>query len=71
MSSNFAFQILAVTDKISVCTIKVQSLAHRGILMNFPCFLSKIKKKKKTVSHTFTIINSQDYDFLILIFAKY
>lgn len=70
MSSNFAFQILAVTDKISVCTFKVQSLAHRGILMNFPCFLSKMKKKN-TLSHTFTIIKGQGYDFLILVFAKY
>ena len=55
MSSIFAFQILAVTDKISVCTIKVQSLVHRGMLMNFPCFLSKMKKKTKqnTTSHIY------------------
>ena len=65
LSGIFGFQILAVTDKISVCAVKVQCLAHTGILVNFPCgFLSKMKKKK-ALPHTFIII---EYVIKIMMF---
>lgn len=72
LSGIFGFQILAVTDKISVCAVKVQCLAHTGVLVNFPCgFLSKMKKKS-TTSHIYHYrVCNQDYDVLILVFAKY
>lgn len=64
LSGIFGFHILAVTDKISVCAVKVQCLAHTGILVNFPCgFLSKMKKK--ALPHTFIII---EYVIKIMMF---
>lgn len=61
LSGIFGFQILAVTDKISVCAVKVQCLAHTGVLVNFP-----IKnEKKKALPHTFIII---EYVIKIMMF---